>query len=263
MTQKKKHYFVGIDAGSRTTKAVLLDDEGNLVSAIRPTGINVGATAEEVFGDVLGQVDATHRDVKYLVGTGYGRVSLEFADTTVTELSCHALGANFINPEIRMVIDIGGQDSKVIQLDENGSMVDFIMNDKCAAGTGKFLEMVARKLETDLENLSDIHFESEQPCAINSMCVVFVETEIISLLARGESAANIVSGVNWAFANRIGNMARRLGIKEQYVLTGGVAKNRGLKDALNQYLGVPFAPLGIDPQINGALGAAVLALRSS
>lgn len=258
-----KKYFAGIDAGSRTTKVVLLNGEFQLISAIQTTGLNVGETAEKVLAEALAVASAKTRDIQGIVGTGYGRVSLSFADTTVTELSCHALGANRINQDIRMVIDIGGQDSKVIHLDQEGAMVDFIMNDKCAAGTGKFLEMVARTLEMDLDNLSDIHFKGVSPCQINSMCVVFVESEIISLIARDESAANIVSGVNQAFANRIGNMAKRLGLREQCVLTGGVAKNRGLRDALTKYLGISLLPLDIDPQLNGALGAAVLAQRSS
>ncbi len=259
----KRKYFAGIDAGSRTTKVVLLNGESSFISAIRPTGLNVGQTAEQVLNEVLTTASAKVHDIQGIVGTGYGRVSLSLADTTVTELSCHALGAHRINRDIRMVIDIGGQDSKVIHLDQDGNMVDFVMNDKCAAGTGKFLEMVARTLDLDMDTLSDIHFKGAQPCKINSMCVVFVESEIISLIARGESAADIVSGVNHAFANRIGNMAKRLGLKEQCVFTGGVAKNRGLKDALTKYLGTSLTPLDIDPQLNGALGAAVLAQRSS
>lgn len=263
MNSGGEKYFAGIDAGSRTTKVVLLNGEPSFVSAIRPTGLNVGKTAEKVLAEALEAASAQTNDIQRIVGTGYGRVSLSCADKTVTELSCHALGANHINSDIRMVIDIGGQDSKVIHLDQDGNMVDFIMNDKCAAGTGKFMEMVARTLEMDLDTLSDIHFKGMRPCQINSMCVVFVESEIISLIARGESAEDIVSGVNHAFANRIGNMAKRLGLKEQCVLTGGVAKNRGLKDALTTYLGSSLSPLDIDPQLNGALGAAVLAQRSS
>lgn len=259
----KKTYFAGIDAGSRTTKAVLINGKTPIISAIRPTGIDVAQTAERVLNEALDTASLATHDIRGLIGTGYGRVSLSFADRTVTELSCHALGANFINPQIRMVIDVGGQDSKVIHLDENGNMVDFIMNDKCAAGTGKFLEMVARTLELNLEELSDIHFNGTHPCTINSMCVVFVESEIISLLARGASPENIVSGVNSAFATRIGNMAKRLGLKGHCVLTGGVAKNRGFANALTEYLELPFIPLDIDPQLNGALGAAVLAQRSS
>jgi (R)-2-hydroxyacyl-CoA dehydratese activating ATPase len=262
MAHTGKTFFAGIDVGSRTTKAILLNDEGHFVSAVRPTGVNVRKTAENVIAEALRSVSATNRDIKILVGTGYGRVSLSFADTTVTELSCHGVGANFLDPEIRMVIDIGGQDSKVLHIDDRGNMLDFAMNDKCAAGTGKFLEMVAKTLEIDLSGLSEIHYSGTSPCPINSMCVVFVESEIISLLARGASPANIVAGVNCAFASRIGNMTRRLGIKRQCALTGGVAKNSGLSRALSEYLGMPFAPLKIDPQLNGALGAAVLAQRS-
>ena len=259
----QEKYFAGIDVGSRTTKVALLNGKDPMISAIRPTGTNVGQTAENVLKDALFKASAQKNDIRGLVGTGYGRVSLSFADKTVTELSCHALGANFINPKIRTVIDIGGQDSKVLRLDARGNMVDFVMNDKCAAGTGKFLEMVAKTMNLDLNGLSDVTFQSDCPCKINSMCVVFVESEIISLLACGEKPENIISAVNRAFSIRIGNMAKRLGIKELCVLTGGVAKNRGLATALTDYLDTPFTTLNIDPQLNGALGAAVLAWKSS
>lgn len=263
MRCKKKGYFAGIDVGSRTTKVVVLKDQQPVVSAIQPTGVNVRQTAEDLLNEALHKASITAGAIGGLVGTGYGRVSLSFADKTITELSCHALGANFLNQEIRMVIDIGGQDSKVIHLDENGNMIDFVMNDKCAAGTGKFLEMVANTIELPIESLSDIHFQGENPATINSMCVVFIESEIISLLARGESAANIVSGVNQAFSIRIGNMAKRLGLKKQCVLTGGVAKNRGFANVLGKFLNISFIPFEIDPQLNGALGAAVSAQRLS
>lgn len=260
--QTAKVFYAGIDVGSRTSKAVLLDNERQITTAISPTGIHVEQTAENLLAEVIETASITRNNIKGIVGTGYGRVALNFVDTTVTELTCHGVGANFLNPDIRMVIDVGGQDSKVIHLDEQGNMIDFVMNDKCAAGTGKFLEMVARSLEMDLNTLSDTHFESSNPCTINSMCVVFVESEIISLLARSKSPADIVSGVNRAFSMRIGNMVKRLGLKTQCVLTGGVAKNRGFAQTLSNYINIPFSPLDIDPQLNGALGAAVLAQRS-
>lgn len=257
-----KQYFAGIDAGSRTTKTVILRDDGFFVNAIIPTGVNVGLTAERVLEEAMEKLSISHKDIACLVGTGYGRVALKFADKTITELTCHSLGAHWLNPELRMVIDVGGQDSKVIHLDDNGNMIDFAMNDKCAAGTGKFFEMVARTLEMELQELSSIHEKATTPSEINSMCVVFVESEIISLLARGKPAADIVAGVNKAFATRIGNMAKRLGMKEKLVLTGGVAKNRGFSSALSGYLGRPFTTIDIDPQLNGALGAAVLAEKT-
>lgn len=258
----REQYFAGVDAGSRTTKAVVLRGDGSFVSAMNRTGVNVGGTAERVLEEAMEKLSISRKDITCLVGTGYGRVALEFADKTMTELSCHCLGAHWLNPELRMVIDVGGQDSKVIHIGDDGNMIDFAMNDKCAAGTGKFFEIVARTLEMDLHDLSLIHEKATTPCEINSMCVVFVESEIISLLARGKAAADIVAGVNKAFATRIGNMAKRLGIKDKFVLTGGVAKNRGFSSALSKYLGQPFAPIAIDPQLNGALGAAVLAEKS-
>lgn len=263
MAFNQKILYGGIDAGSTTTKVVLLKEDSSFLSAILPTALNVDQTAEKTLAKALEAASAEACNIKAMVGTGYGRVSLSIADTAVTELTCHAAGANFINPDVRMVIDIGGQDCKAIHLDPKGQMADFVMNDKCAAGTGKFLEVVAKTLELDLKELSELHRKATSPCSISSMCVVFVESEIISLLARGKSPADIVAGVNCAFATRIGNMAKRLGIKAQCVLTGGVAKNRGLKQAISQYLDNPLTPLPIDPQLNGALGAAVLAKRLS
>ena len=259
MLTSPKKYFAGLDAGSRTTKAVVISEDGTMASAIQPTGIHVNRTAESVLALACTRMPIQPEKLCGIVGTGYGRVALSFTDTTATELSCHAQGAYHLDPQVRMVIDVGGQDSKVIHLDEHGTMLDFVMNDKCAAGTGKFLEIVAKNLDMNLAALSNAHFTAERPCQINSMCVVFVESEIISLLARGESPADIIAGVNRAFSVRIGNMVKRLGFRDRCILTGGVAKNRGLAVELSRFLHIPFMPIGIDPQLNGALGAALIA----
>jgi predicted CoA-substrate-specific enzyme activase len=248
----------GIDVGSRTIKVVILGDSGILSSTVLYSGIHPNKKAQNALKTTCGQLGLRKHHIQAMVGTGYGRVSLSFTDATATELSCHAKGVHFCNPEIRTVIDIGGQDSKVIHLDGQGNMTDFAMNDRCAAGTGKFLEMVARTLEIDLTVLANMR-PTARPATINSMCVVFVETEIVSLLANEVSPARIVTGVNRAFSQRIGNMVKRLGIRSKVAFTGGVAKNRGLAQALSTFLDQPFESLDIDPQLTGALGAAVLA----
>jgi predicted CoA-substrate-specific enzyme activase len=261
--RQEKSFFAGIDVGSRTTKAVMLKGDQVVSSAVLDTGANGKRSAEHSLALVSQQAGIAEDRIQAMVGTGYGRVSLAFVDQTVTELTCHAMGCHFIDPMIRTVIDIGGQDSKVIRLDGRGAMVDFAMNDKCAAGTGKFLEMVARTLEIDITTLAKMDAPGANGCAINSMCVVFAETEIISLLAKGEKIESIVFGINRAFASRIGNMVKRLGLHGQIGFVGGVAKNSGLARALSDYLERPFTPMDIDPQLTGALGAAVLAQQAN
>lgn len=251
--------IAGIDVGSRTTKTVILKQYQILSSAVMDSGVNPRQTAESALAQAAAEAGIGRKQIQCVVGTGYGRVSLSFVDKTVTELTCHARGCHFINPQVRTVIDIGGQDSKVIRLNDNGDMVDFVMNDKCAAGTGKFLEMAARTLGLSLEEMSAVKIDPKQACAINSMCVVFAETEIISLLAKRKAPQAIVAGIHRAYATRIGNMAKRLGLLRPTVFVGGVAKNTGLANALAHYLDSPFTRLPIDPQLAGALGAAVLA----
>jgi predicted CoA-substrate-specific enzyme activase len=257
--QSEDQYFAGIDVGSRATKAVILKEDRIQASTILNTGANVKKAAERSLARVCELADIKIDCIGQTIGTGYGRVSIPFADKTVTELSCHAMGCFYLNPDIRTVIDIGGQDSKVIRLDNYGGMADFVMNDKCAAGTGKFFEMVAHTLETDLATMAEMTIGTTKKININSMCVVFAETEIISLLLRGEKVENLVSAINRAFSMRIGNMVKRLGIRDRVAFVGGVAKNKGLRLALEDFLGKLITPLDIDPQLTGALGAAVLA----
>lgn len=251
--------FVGIDVGSLTAKAVLIDDQGTRFSFLTETGDNPKRSGEKVFEEVIKNAGAKGTDIKYIIGTGYGRVSLSFADCTITELTCHAKGAYYLNPAIRTLIDIGGQDSKVIRLNQNGGMTDFVMNDKCAAGTGRFLEVMAGALKVDLKKMGDFSLLSQNPSMINSICTVFAESEVISLLASGQAKEDIIAGLHHGIAKRVGNMARRLGIKDEITFVGGVSKNTGLKSALETYLEINFAPVGYDPQIIGALGAALLA----
>jgi predicted CoA-substrate-specific enzyme activase len=254
--------FVGIDVGSRAAKGVALSGEDILCSTVADTGVNPGKTAKMVLDDLLRQIKKSQSDIKYIVGTGYGRVSMPFVDRTLTELSCHGAGAHFLCSDIRTVIDIGGQDSKVITLADDGSMVDFIMNDKCAAGTGRFMEVVAGALGVDLDSLSSLADRAEDPCEITSMCAVFAESEVITLLASGESPSNVAAGLHRAFARRVGAMAKRVGVKGSAAFVGGVAKNKDLAQRICEYLDVRFAELDTDPQLVGALGAAVIAQGS-
>lgn len=256
---RKNTVFAGIDVGSLTAKCVLISEVGIVSYSIIETGTNPKKAGERVFNKVLNGAGHKREEIRHIVGTGYGRVSLSFVDRTITELTCHARGAHYLKPSIRTVIDIGGQDSKVIKLDKDGSMSDFVMNDKCAAGTGRFLEVMARALEVDLEELGQFSLRSRKPCSINSTCTVFAESEVVSLLASGEEREDIAAGLHHAIAKRVGNMAKRLGIKENIVFVGGVAKNVGVRKTLEDFLEVHFTPLSEDPQIIGALGAALLA----
>jgi len=258
-TQTESALFAGIDVGSLTAKCVLISKNGMQAYAVIDTGTKPNKAGKTVFVQALDKAGAEKSNVRYSVGTGYGRVSLSFVDMVVTELTCHARGSHFLDSGVRTVIDIGGQDSKVIRLNPDGSMSDFIMNDKCAAGTGRFLQVMARALETKLENLGEFSLTSTQPSRINSICTVFAESEVVSLLASGEKMENIAAGLHRSVAKRVGNMAKRLGLQNKIVFVGGVAKNIGVWNALEDFLEIKFAPLDQDPQIIGALGAAVLA----
>ncbi len=253
----------GVDIGSRTTKAVIVDaDNKVLADAIDLTGIRPAATGESVLRQAFEGAGLCMEDISRIVATGYGRVSAHFADETITEITCHAKGVHFLSPTVQTIIDIGGQDSKVIKLDEMGKVADFAMNDRCAAGTGKFLELTARALETDLEDFGALYEKAKKPCSISSVCTVFAESEVISLLADGKALEDIVAGLHLAIAKRVGNMALRLGVEEEVAFTGGVAKNSGVVLALEEELLIEFSPLSYSPQLAGALGAAMLAKKT-
>ncbi len=251
--------FIGIDIGSRTAKGILFDGQSIIGSAICDTGIRPRRSGEKILGQLLETTGSKESDIQKIVGTGYGRVSLTMADKTITELSCHAKGAHFICPSVRTVIDIGGQDSKVIHVNKTGGMKDFSMNDKCAAGTGRFFEIAARALEMDLDAFCNIGPAVEKSCQINNMCAVFAETEIISLIAKEIPVEEIASGINQAFAKRIAGLAKRLGVSNDVLFVGGVAKNEALKKAVAHALDIEFYPFTTDPQLMGALGAAIFA----
>jgi len=248
----------GIDIGSITAETVILQNNLILSSSIVPTGANSRLAAERSLAVALEAAKLTQKDLFRIVTTGYGRSSFPLAYKMITEITCHARGAFYICPETRTVIDIGGQDSKVIRLDAQGRNVDFQMNDKCAAGTGRFLEVMARALEVKLEDLGRLSHSAQRTIKISSMCTVFAESEVVSLIAENQPQEVIIRGLHDAIADRILGMVRRVGVEEKVTLTGGVAKNEGVVLALEERLGVKvFVPP--EPQIIGALGAALLA----
>jgi predicted CoA-substrate-specific enzyme activase len=252
----------GIDAGSRTIKIVLLDPDADRVMGqdLADQGTAQEAHVRSLLGRLLHQAGLTMNDLGPVVATGYGRNLLGFADRTITEITCHARGVRRVEPTARSIIEIGGQDSKVIRLDADGRVEDFAMNDRCAAGTGCFLELVARRLEVDLAELGALAAGSANPAAISSMCAVFAETEIIGLLAGGAEPAEIAAGVQVSIARRIAALAGRP-LTPPIIFTGGVARaaqmDRAIADAVAQPVIIPP-----QPQMTGALGAALLAAES-
>jgi predicted CoA-substrate-specific enzyme activase len=256
---------IGIDIGSRSGKAVLLDD-GKIYTAITPTAVFTQQTADKLFKDLLKQSGLAQTDIEYIVGTGYGRISLEFGDIPnkiVTEISCHAMGAHYLNSKVKSIVDIGGQDSKAIRVDpKTGKVVEFIMNDKCAAGTGRFLEKAAQMLDLTTEELGNEALKATKPSDISSQCVVFAESEVISLKAKGATRADIAAGIHIATARRVRNLFNRIGLEADLVFSGGVSNNAGMKKALEEVLGHPISEVKLDAIYAGALGAAVIAQKS-
>ncbi|MGK5091163.1 acyl-CoA dehydratase activase [Deltaproteobacteria bacterium TL4] len=258
-------YYGGCDVGSTTGKAVIIK-EGKIVgSALIPSRIDPVETATKVLEEACRPIEDLdgYRNLKFLVGTGYGRTEIPFAGENVSEITCHAVGAHHCNPTIRTIIDIGGQDVKAISVNENGTVRDFAMNDKCAAGTGRFFEAMARIFQMSLEELAALSLNSKKTVSITSQCSVFAETEVISLLNSRVPPADIAAGINTSICKRVFGMAKRAGIEPNVTVTGGCAKNKGLLQSLHQYLRVEIEPLNEDPQLMGALGAAVLASRKN
>jgi predicted CoA-substrate-specific enzyme activase len=253
-------YFAGIDVGSLSTDTVILDGRRRIVAYdISPTGANSKVAGESSFRHALDRAEISVKQIACAVSTGYGRVSLEFADKAVTEITCHGRGAHHLFPDTRTIVDIGGQDSKVIRLGSGGKVVDFSMNDKCAAGTGRFLEVMAKALEVDLEEMGPLSMRSTEQIAISSMCTVFAESEVISLVAQAKPKEDIINGIHKAICNRISSLMDRVGIEPEVTMTGGVAKNTAIVENIRQKvhgrINVPE-----EPQIVGALGAALIAI---
>ena len=251
-------YTAGIDIGSISTKAVIMRDGQLLASRVILTGYNAENAGKKVFDAVLDDLQISASAITRIVATGYGRKSLAMADKSITEIMCHATGARYLSPLIRSIIDIGGQDSKAILLDDRGKVANFAMNDKCAAGTGRFLEVMARALEVDLDEFGRMSLKADLPARISSLCTVFAESEIISLIAKGEKRENIIAGIHESICVRVLAMANRIGIKSPVMMTGGVAKNIGVVRAFEKAIGSPIE-VSDYAQVNGAIGAALLA----
>jgi predicted CoA-substrate-specific enzyme activase len=251
----KSQHFAGVDIGSTMTKVVIVGEDGEH-HLIGPTGPEHRKLAYRVMEEALAQAGIVFGDLTYIVATGYGRINVPFADKQVTEITCHAKGLSSVLPSARTVVDIGGQDSKGIRI-ENGKVVDFVMNDKCAAGTGRFLEIVAEALCVPLDQLGALSLTAGKPAAIGSMCTVFAEQEVISQLAAGEPVPNLVAGIHQAIAGRIFSLVSKLKIKPDVAITGGGAKNSGLVKALEARFGCAVLVPG-EPLVTGALGAALI-----
>ncbi len=248
----------GIDIGSITAKAAVLRNGELLGTQVMFTGYNAEIAGLRVFEELVAKLGFTSEDIDSIVATGYGRKSVSIADRTVTEIMCHAAGARFLDPSVRSLIDIGGQDSKAVLMDEHGRVVNFTMNDKCAAGTGRFLEVMARALEADLDEFAALSLQATNAARISSLCTVFAESEVISLIAKGETRENIIAGIHEAIASRVSAMANRIGLVAPVLMTGGVARNIGVVRALEKVMGLPIV-VSPQAQVAGAIGAACLA----
>lgn len=254
-------YVLGVDSGSTSTNAVIMNQDKEIVSyEVIRTGAKSIESAQKILDEILQKSNLRREDISLIVSTGYGRVSIPYADEAVTEISCHGKGAHYFNPKIRTILDIGGQDSKAIKLNENGEVEDFAMNDKCAAGTGRFLEMMARTLEIDISELGPISLKWNEDVEITSMCSVFAESEVISLIAQNKEKSDIAHGVHKAIASKGYSLLKRVGLKGDYMMTGGVAKNPGVVKAVEEKIKDKLY-ICDEPEIVGATGAALYALE--
>jgi predicted CoA-substrate-specific enzyme activase len=256
----KMAYAAGVDVGSTQTKAVVIDEAKNIVGrALTDTGANVIHAAEQAFAEALRDASVREEEVEYVVGTGYGRYRVTFGNTQVTEISCHGRGAVHMFPGTRTVLDMGGQDTKAIRVRPSGEIVDFCMNDKCAAGTGRFLGAAASALDIPLDQLGPTALRAERPVRISTTCTVFAESEVLSWVGKGKKIEDILQGVHQSIAARSIGLLRRVGIEEEITFTGGVTRNIGMVEALQKSLGTKLNVSG-DSHYIGALGAALFAL---
>lgn len=253
-------YAAGVDVGSTQTKAVVIDRERRIVGrALISTGANVTTAAQEAFAQSVAAAGVAASEVGYVVGTGYGRYKVTFGDTQVTEISCHARGAAQMFPGTRTVLDMGGQDTKAIRVNERGEVLDFCMNDKCAAGTGRFLQAAAFALEIPLDELGRLALGANKPVQISTTCTVFAESEVLSWLSRGRKAEDILMGVHRSIATRSMALLRRVGIENEVSFTGGVARNPCMVEVLDKALGLRMN-VSEESHFMGAMGAALFAL---
>lgn len=255
-------YFGGCDAGSTYTKCVIIDENGKIAASVTTRSrINAVLSAQGALEEAVKQVAdlKSAEDLTYLVGTGYGRNKVPFADENISEISCHAMGVHVCDPSIKAIIDIGGQDVKGIAIDSDGTVLNFAMNDKCAAGTGRFFESMANAFEMSLSEFSDLSLTAKNTIPITAQCAVFAESEVISLVGEGKPMEEIAAGIQLSVAKRCFVMAKKAGATDSVTLTGGCAKNEGLKKAIEKVLKIKVKDLSIDPQLMGALGAAEFA----
>ncbi len=250
----------GCDIGSLTAKAVILENGKVLANAVMRAQTSPSESADDVMNLALDQANLRMDQVAYVVGTGYGKEQISFVNSVESEISCHAKGAMHVAPSARMVIDIGGQDAKATRMDENGNVVRYMYNDKCASGTGRFLEIMAESLEIPLEELGQVASRSREKLSISNQCVIFAETEVVSLVNEGKDPSDIMNALHYALAKRVASMAKSIEITEDVVMTGGVAKNKGVFNAIGDVLNIELKSLDqFDPQIMGAMGAALFA----
>jgi predicted CoA-substrate-specific enzyme activase len=251
----------GVDVGSTQTKAVIVDASRSIVArSLIPTGANVSRAGERAFLEACRLAGLPREAVGYVVGTGYGRYKVTFGDAQITEITCHARGAHSLFPATRTVIDMGGQDTKAIKVGADGSVADFSMNDKCAAGTGRFLSAAADVTGVGLDEIGPLSLEASQPVRLTSVCTVFVESDIMSYLAQRKKVEDILGGVHKAIAARTMALVRRVGVEPEVTFTGGVSRNVGMVRALEAVLGTTIN-VSADGHFMGALGAALFALE--
>ena len=252
-------YFGGCDAGSTYTKCVIIDENGKILAAVtKRSRINPVLSAKDALDEAVSQVDGLNsaEELTYLIGTGYGRNKVPFADENISEISCHAMGVHVTDPSVKAIIDIGGQDVKGIAIDTDGTVLNFAMNDKCAAGTGRFFESMARAFEMSLDEFSNLSLTAKNVIPITAQGAVFAESEVISLVGEGKPMEEIAAGIQLSVAKRCFVMAKKAGAADSVTLTGGCAKNEGLKKAIEKVLKINVVDLPTDPQLMGALGAA-------
>ncbi|MBW1838207.1 MAG: 2-hydroxyglutaryl-CoA dehydratase [Deltaproteobacteria bacterium] len=254
-------FFTGLDIGSTITKIVIKNETEICSTVIRPTGAEHRRLAHKIMEEALKGANLSFDKIDYIVATGYGRINVPFADIQVTEITCHMRGVNWLFPGVKTIIDIGGQDSKGIKV-ENGKLVNFVMNDKCAAGTGRFLEVISEVLGVKLEDIGEISLRSTNPADISSICTVFAEQEALLRLSEGTSIEDILAGILKANASRIYSMVRKIKIEKEVAITGGGAKNIGFWKALEEKIGFPVV-VPPEPLITGALGAALIAAEKA
>ncbi|WP_459129650.1 acyl-CoA dehydratase activase [Guggenheimella bovis] len=258
-------YFGGCDVGSTYTKAVILDEAGKIVAHTTiKSKIVAEESARQAMQEVLEKAGLkSEKDLAYLIGTGYGRNKVPFADENISEISCHAMGVHVTDPQVKAIIDIGGQDVKGIAIDTDGTVKNFAMNDKCAAGTGRFFEAMARSFELSLDEFSKLSLGAKNIIPITAQCTVFAESEVITLVGEGKPMDEIAAGIQMAVAKRCFVMAKKAGAVDSITLSGGCAKNAGLKQAIEQVLKIKVVDLKTDPQLMGALGAAEFARQKA